>query len=173
MKALVTQLCLTLCNPTDCSPPGSSVQARILEWVAIPFFRGLSEPRDWTYRKTTFSPFCKSNTYWEFLGGLVVGIRPFTSVAWIQSLSGNWDTKRSTVAPHPKVIHTQLCKIRTSPQGHSCTTQRCPLFALFFQSFVFQPLPERWNIISRIISFSVFPLKSSSNAFPYTLKNTL
>ena len=35
----VTQLCVTLCNPMDCSPPGSSVhgilQARILEWVAI------------------------------------------------------------------------------------------------------------------------------------------
>ena len=33
---LVTQLCLTLCNPMDCSPPGSSVhgisQARMLEW---------------------------------------------------------------------------------------------------------------------------------------------
>ena len=37
---LVTQLCLTLCNPMDCGPPGSSVhgilQARILEWVACP-----------------------------------------------------------------------------------------------------------------------------------------
>ena len=37
----VTQSCLTLCNPMDCSPPGSSVhgilQARILEWVAIMF----------------------------------------------------------------------------------------------------------------------------------------
>ena len=36
----------TLCNPMDCSPPGSSVhgilQARILEWVAIPFSRGSS-----------------------------------------------------------------------------------------------------------------------------------
>ena len=35
----VIQLCLTPCNPMDCSPPGSSVhgifQARILEWVAI------------------------------------------------------------------------------------------------------------------------------------------
>ena len=40
----VTQLCLTLCNPMDCSPPGSSVhgvlQARILEWIAMPFSRG-------------------------------------------------------------------------------------------------------------------------------------
>ena len=41
---LVTQLCLILCNPTDCSPPGSSVhgilQARILDWVAVSFCRG-------------------------------------------------------------------------------------------------------------------------------------
>ena len=50
--AQVTQLCLTLCHPMDCSPPGSSVhgilQARILEWVAILFSRGSSQPRDQT-----------------------------------------------------------------------------------------------------------------------------
>ena len=44
--------CPTLCNPMDCGPPGSSVhgllQAGILEWVAIPFSRGSSRPRDWT-----------------------------------------------------------------------------------------------------------------------------
>ena len=38
--------------PQDCSPPSSSAhgisQARILEWVAIPFSRGCSPPRDWT-----------------------------------------------------------------------------------------------------------------------------
>ena len=49
----VAQLCLTLCNPMDCSPPGSSVhgilQARILEWVAIFFSRGSSQPRDQTF----------------------------------------------------------------------------------------------------------------------------
>ena len=42
----VTQLCLTLCNPVDCSLPGSSIhgifQARVLEWVAISFSRGSS-----------------------------------------------------------------------------------------------------------------------------------
>ena len=46
---LVTQSCLTLCNPVDCSPPGSSVhgilQARILEWVAMPSSRGSFQPR--------------------------------------------------------------------------------------------------------------------------------
>ena len=47
---LVAQLCLTLCDLTDYSPPGSSVhgilQARILEWVAIPFSRESSQHRD-------------------------------------------------------------------------------------------------------------------------------
>ena len=50
---LVVQLLMTLfCDPMDCSPPGSSVhgisQARILEWVAISFSRGSSQPRDQT-----------------------------------------------------------------------------------------------------------------------------
>ena len=52
VKVLAFQSCLTLCHPMDCSPPGSSIyrlfQANILEWVAIPFSRGSSWPRDWT-----------------------------------------------------------------------------------------------------------------------------
>ena len=47
---LVTQL--TLCDHMDCSPPGFSVhgtlQARIVDWNAIPFSRGTSQPRDQT-----------------------------------------------------------------------------------------------------------------------------
>ena len=46
----VAQLCPTLCDPMDCSLPGISVhgvfQARVLEWVAIAFSRGSSQPRD-------------------------------------------------------------------------------------------------------------------------------
>ena len=42
-----------LCDTMDCNPPGSSVheilQARILEWVAIPFSWGSSQSRDWTW----------------------------------------------------------------------------------------------------------------------------
>ena len=48
----VAQSCPTLCDPLDCSLPGSSVhgilQARIVEWVAISFCRGSSRPRDRT-----------------------------------------------------------------------------------------------------------------------------
>ena len=54
--------CLVMSNlPMDCSPPGSSVhrilQARILEWVAIPFSRGSSRPRDWTRISSTAGRF--------------------------------------------------------------------------------------------------------------------
>ena len=55
---LVTQSCQTLCDPVDCSLPGSSVHGdspgkntgvkkkkRILEWVAMPSSRGSSQPR--------------------------------------------------------------------------------------------------------------------------------
>ena len=46
-------LCPTLCNPMDCSPPGSSThgfsQAWILEWVAISYSRESSWPKDWTH----------------------------------------------------------------------------------------------------------------------------
>ena len=48
----VAQLSPTLCDPMDCSPPGSSIhgilQARVLEWVAISFSRGSSQPMDRT-----------------------------------------------------------------------------------------------------------------------------
>ena len=62
------QLCLTFCEPMNCSPPGSSLhrihQARILEWVAICYSRGSSQPRDWTLHLLHWqadSPLC----YWE------------------------------------------------------------------------------------------------------------
>ena len=46
----VAQSCPTLCDPMDCSLSGSSVhgifQARVLEWIAISFSRGSSQPRN-------------------------------------------------------------------------------------------------------------------------------
>ena len=57
----VAQSCLTLCDPVDRSPPGSSIhgilQARILEWVAISFSKGIfptqgSNPGLQHYRQT-------------------------------------------------------------------------------------------------------------------------
>ena len=51
--AKLLQLCPTLCDAMDCGPPSPSVhgilQARILEWIAMPSSRGASQPRDWTH----------------------------------------------------------------------------------------------------------------------------
>ena len=51
-QCMPAQSCLILCNPTDCSPPDSSIhkilQARTLVWVAISYSRGSSWLRDWT-----------------------------------------------------------------------------------------------------------------------------
>ena len=77
--ALVTQSCLTLCDPMDCSPPGSSIheisQARILEWVAIPSSRVSSQPMDrtqstWLYRWATWW-LEMSSFYWAEVGLLL------------------------------------------------------------------------------------------------------
>ena len=62
---LVAQSCLTLCDPMDCSPPDSTLhgilQARILEYAAISFSRGSSQPRDWTRLSHTAG---RRFTYW-------------------------------------------------------------------------------------------------------------
>ena len=51
-SCMYAQSCLTLCDPLDCSPPGSSLhrifQARILNWVTISFSRDSSQSRDQT-----------------------------------------------------------------------------------------------------------------------------
>ena len=53
----MAQSCLTLCDPMDYSLPGSSVhgilQARTLEWFAMPFSRRSSQPRDWAWVSCT------------------------------------------------------------------------------------------------------------------------
>ena len=66
------QLCPTLCNSVDCSPPGSSVhgslQARILKWVAMPSSRGSSQCRDQThvsYVSWVGSRFFATRAAWE------------------------------------------------------------------------------------------------------------
>ena len=75
---LVAQLCPTLCHPTDCSPPGSSLhgilQARILGWIAAPFSRGSSQPRDWTQVSCIAGRFLSSegSPIYHITAGLIV-----------------------------------------------------------------------------------------------------
>ena len=66
LTVVAVQLCPTLCNPMDYSPPGSSVhgilQTRIVGWVAMPSSRGPSQPRDQTPVSCIAGRFC---TIWE------------------------------------------------------------------------------------------------------------
>ena len=75
---LVTQSCPTLCDPMDCSRPGSSVheifQAKILEWVAISFSRGSSQLRDRTRVFCTAGRFFTDWATREALGYLATWI---------------------------------------------------------------------------------------------------
>ena len=64
------QSCLTLCDPTDGSPPGSHIlpgtlQARTLEWVAISYSRGPSWPRDQTHISCIGRQILYHYTTWE------------------------------------------------------------------------------------------------------------
>ena len=70
VKVKVAQLCLTLCNPMDYTAHGI-LQARILEWVAFPFSRRSSQPRDRTQVSHTAGRFFTSQAtreaqeYWS------------------------------------------------------------------------------------------------------------
>ena len=83
----VSQSCPTLCDQMDCSPPGSSLygifQASILEWVAIFYSRGSSQPRDRTHVS------CDPCTGWWILYHCAsltefISVLPFSNLVFIQ-----------------------------------------------------------------------------------------
>ena len=86
---LVAELCLTLCESLDCSPPGSSVcgipQARTLEWVAISFSRGSSRPRDGTLLSCIGRRVLYHRAAWEAHFSMVSPFSPQRLIAWIPS----------------------------------------------------------------------------------------
>jgi len=95
---LVGQSCLTLCDPTDCSPPGFSVhgilQARILDWIAIPFSRGTSQPRNRTLVSCMAGRFF---TIWAtaMVNNFTLELREKSSTHWISLLKKVGETTRS------------------------------------------------------------------------------
>ena len=91
MCMLVAQSCLILCDPMNCSPPGSYVhgilQAGILEWVAIAFSKGSSRPRDWTQVSCIAEELMLLNCG--------VGEDSFFFFFWRRLLRVPWTTRRS------------------------------------------------------------------------------
>ena len=105
---LVTQSCSTLCEPMDCSPPGflsmGILQARILEWVAMPSTRGSSWPRDQTLISWIASRFFKSEP---------PGKPKNTEVGSLSLLQGIFPTQESNWG----LLHCRWIPYQQSHQG--------------------------------------------------------
>ena len=93
------QSCPTLCQPVDCSSPGSSVhgisQARILEWVAISFSRGSCWPRGWTHISCIAGRFFTT----ELMGKPLQKTRIFCKYLWSEFVY-RWSGDGNTVKSH-------------------------------------------------------------------------
>ena len=134
---LVSRLCLTLCDLMECSPPGSSVygilQARILEWVAIPFSRGSSPPRDWTHVSCDFWLGRQIHYYWATrkrwggLSGWSQFLFPSELGAGGQRLEKGGGTPLPSYLPSP---HKNLIQRKTVCFIHRCSLQTRPLSLL-------------------------------------------
>ena len=104
MSAKSLQSCPILCNLMEYSPPVSLVhgilQARIPEWVAIPFSRGSSQPRDWTHVSLCL-------LHWQ-VGSLPLA-PPESPTAWLEG----WNSQPSPQPPGRR----QALKVESIPSG--------------------------------------------------------
>ena len=130
---LVTQSRSTLCDPMDCSLPGSSVhgilQAGILEWVAMPSFRVSSQPRDQTQVFCTaggffffffFNLFCFIIIFFNvfcfiFAGGFftVLTTREAHKYTTLYKIDNEWEPIHNTAQGN-----SAHCFMVTSLEGH-------------------------------------------------------
>ena len=120
MKVLVAQLCPTLCDPMDCSPPGSSVhrilQARILDWVAISFSRDLPDPG------MEYQVSCNAGRF-------------FTVWATREALLGKYSYHTASIWPEFKK-HTPLS---TGPRGWKASADSlCAASAFLWERIVYK-----------------------------------
>ena len=116
---LAAKSCSTLGDPTDCSPPGSSIhglfQARILEWVAISFSRGYSWPRDWTRVSCTAGRFL---TNWVTTVELIQQTLRISIATWLHTFLFSKDIQtRWSVGYHTGRL-SHLFLPRAPPTGH-------------------------------------------------------
>ena len=133
-----------LCNPMDCSPPDSSVQgillARVLEWVAISFSRGYSQPRDWTHISCIAGGFFtvwatrEAPSIFRYCKNSIV-LGEETEAHWPPHPRSLFASPRSSA--HPPALHPQQNEL----QLHIfCFSYQC------LRSFIFvgRKVPTRW-----------------------------
>ena len=110
-KVLVAQSCPTLCNPKDCRLPGSVdgiLQARILEWAAIPFSRGFSQPRDQTWVSCITGRFFIVWATRDDPFKLTKKKKKFGNSSYLIRISTKWIGKEMHGRRNSSLIHTEL-----------------------------------------------------------------
>ena len=148
----------------DCSPPGSSVhgilQARILEWVAIPFSGGSSWPRDWTQVSCIAGLFF---TTWAILYQL----RASLVVQLLKNLSAMWETWVYSLAwedplKKRKATHSSILAWRIPWMVYSVGLQRVRHDWAIFTSLHFTyELSHKGS--PRILEWVAYPFSSRSS----------
>ena len=167
------QPCLTLCNPVDCSPPGSSVceifQVRILKWVAISFFRWSSQPRDWTH-VSWVSCICRQIQAQEWHCWVIILCLTFWGTAKLFSIAAEpFSIPTSTflcfyifIFKFSLRLHL-LNEIHWSPYW-SCSLLLSPLWPYYpsFPPFFYLHISIMWSILlgtcSNVSLYLVLPL---------------
>ena len=151
VNVLVIQSCPILCNPMDCSLPLSSVhgflQARILEWVANPFSRGFSWPRDWTQVSHIADRFL---TVWATRE--VLGILKCVASVLLQGSS----PPRGQTCISYIYLHWQVGSLPLVPPGSPIVYVNY-LYCVFFFTFLslIWRLSKRSDFLSHFISFCI------------------
>ena len=136
---LVAQSCLSLCDPMDCSPPGSSVhgilQARILERVAMPSFRGSSQPRIEPTSPTLWADsFCLNHQgsprKWEWVTyPFSTGSSWLRHQTWVSCITGRFFTSSATRETHFLLSVQFSCLVVSNslrPHGLQHARPPCP-----------------------------------------------
>ena len=130
------QSCLTLCNPMNYSLAGSSargiLQARILEWIAIPFSRGSSRPGNQTWisciadRFFTTEPLGKPNSQ--------ATLGHFCWLMLVRSGDQNHAFRKSVLRIYDSISNKDSQNITSSPTvfHHSCSE-----LAIYFESYIY------------------------------------
>ena len=137
MHAKSLQSCPTLCDPMDCSRPGSSVQgslqARTLEWVAMSSSRGSSQPRDRIWSPALAGRFFTTSATWEVSKiGLEPAFEPHNSWAFSQPCFAlqraveiiTWWIRRKTL--QRKAVIAPECLLRSTHEPTGFFRDRIP-----------------------------------------------
>ena len=145
---LVAQSCPTLCNPMDFSPPGSSVleifQARILDWVAISFSRGSSQPRGLTQVSCTAGRFF---TDWATKGKFI----PRYLTLFVAVVNG---------------IESLISLSDFSLLVYRNASDFCVL--ILYHATLLNPLINSSNFLIVSLGFSMYSIVSSANSESFT-----